>query len=161
MNAFIRDSEGGYKPARAEEIINLAKNIISERLHRSEDIEITSPTAVMQYLQIQLAEREQEVFAVMFLNTRHRLIEFKEMFYGSIDGASVHPREVVKAALKVNAAAIIFAHNHPSGVAEPSQADIQITTRLKSALALVDVRVLDHIVVTVDECVSLAQRGHL
>ena len=115
----------------------------------------------MQYLQIQLAEREQEVFSVMFLNTRHQLIEFQEMFYGSIDGASVHPREVVKAALKVNAAACIFAHNHPSGVAEPSQADISITGRLKSALALVDIRVLDHIIVTVDECVSLAQRGHL
>ena len=161
MHAFIRDNEGAYQPAHPEQIINLAKQIIADRLHRSEEIEITSPTDVKRYLQLQLAEREQEVFSAMFLDTRHRLIEFKEMFYGTIDGASVHPREVVKLALKLNAAAVIFAHNHPSGVAEPSQADIQITGRLKSALALVDVRVLDHIVVTVDDTVSLAQRGHL
>lgn len=161
MNAFIRDNEGAYKPAHPEQIITLAKQIIAERLHRSEDITVTSPTDVKRYLQLQLAEREQEVFSAMFLDTRHRLIEFREMFYGSIDGASVHPREVVKVALKLNAAAVIFSHNYPSGVAEPSQADIQITERLKSALALVDVRVLDHIVVTAGECVSLAQRGHL
>ena len=161
MNAFIRDAEGAYQPAHPEQIIDLAKSIISSRLHRSEDIEITSPTAVMQYLQLQLAAKEQEIFSAMFLDTRHRLIEFKKMFFGTIDGASVHPREVVKAALKCNAAAVIFSHNHPSGVAEPSQADIAITGRLKSALALIDVRVLDHIVVTADDCVSLAQRGHL
>ena len=161
MNAFIRDGEGAYQPAHPEQIINMAKQIISDRLHRGEDIEITSPQAVMQYLQLQLADKEQEIFSAMFLDTRHRLIKFEKMFYGTIDGASVHPREVVKAALKCNAAAVIFAHNHPSGVAEPSQADIQISTRLKSALALIDVRVLDHIVVTVDDSVSLAQRGHL
>ena len=161
MNAFIRDHEGVYRPAEPGQIIGLAKEIISGRLHRSEDIEITSPTAVMQYLQLQLAAKEREIFSAMFLDTRHRLIEFKKLFFGTIDGASVHPREVVKAALKLNAAAVIFSHNHPSGVAEPSQADIQITGRLKSALALVDVRVLDHIVVTADDCVSLAQRGHL
>ncbi len=162
MNAlFILDDQGLYQPARPEEIITLAKQIISERLHRSEDIEITSPADVNRYLQLQLAEREHEVFAVLYLDTRHRLIEFVEEFRGSIDGCSIPPREIVKAALKHNAAACIFAHNHPSGVAEPSQADISITTRLKSALALVDVRVLDHIVVTVDDCVSLASRGHL
>ncbi len=161
MNAFIRDSEGAYQPAQPEQIINLAKQIISDKLHRGDNIEVTSPTAVMQFLQLQLAGKEQEIFSAMFLDTRHRLIEFKKMFFGTIDGASVHPREVVKAALKLNAAAVIFSHNHPSGVAEPSQSDIQITARLKSALALIDVRVLDHIVVTVDDCVSLAQRGHL
>ena len=161
MNAFIRDSEGAYKPAKSNEIIDLAKQIISSRLCRTEDIEITSPTAVMQYLQLQLGAMEKEIFGAMFLDTRHRLIEFKKLFYGTIDGASVHPREVVKRSLQVNAAAVIFSHNHPSGVAEPSQADIQITGRLKSALALVDVRVLDHIVVAAGDCVSLAQRGHL
>ena len=161
MNAFILDDKGIYQQAHPEQIINLAKRIISKRLHRSEEIEITSPTDVKRYLQLQLAEREQEVFSAMFLDTRHRLIEFKEMFYGTIDGASVHPREVVKLALKLNAAAMIFAHNHPSGVAEPSQADIAITGRLKSALALIDVRVLDHIIVAADDTVSLAQRGHL
>ena len=161
MNAFIRDGEGAYQPAHPEQIINLAQQIISERLQRSEDITATSPTDVQRYLQLQLAAKEQEVFSAMFLDTRHRLISFEKLFFGTIDGASVHPREVVKAALRLNAAAVIFSHNHPSGVAEPSQADIQITGRLKSALALVDVRVLDHIIVVPDDCVSLAQRGHL
>lgn len=161
MNAFIRDGEGAYQPAHPEQIIGLAQQIISDRLQRSEDITATSPTDVQRYLQLQLGSKEQEIFSAMFLDTRHRLISFEKLFFGTIDGASVHPREVVKAALKCNAAAVIFSHNHPSGVAEPSQADIQITGRLKSALALVDVRVLDHIIVTVDDCVSLAQRGHL
>lgn len=161
MNAFIRDGEGDYQPAHPEQIINMAQQIICDRLQRSEAITATSPTDVQRYLQLQLATKEREIFAAMFLDTRHRLISFEKMFFGTIDGASVHPREVVKAALKCNAAAVIFSHNHPSGVAEPSQADISITGRLKSALALVDVRVLDHIVVAVDDCVSLAQRGHL
>ena len=161
MNLFCRDHEGRYMSAHPEQIINLAQSIISGRLQRSEDIVATSPQDVQRYLQLQLATQEREIFAAMFLDTRHRLISFKKMFYGTIDGASVHPREVVKAALKCNAAAVIFSHNHPSGVAEPSQADIQITGRLKSALALIDVRVLDHIVVSADDCVSLAQRGHL
>ncbi len=161
MNAFIRDSEGCYQSARPEQIINMAQQIICSRLQRSDDITATSPTDVQKYLQLQLAGREQEVFSAMFLDTRHRLIEFKKLFYGTIDGASVHPREVVKAALRCNAAAVIFSHNHPSGVAEPSQADIAITVKLKSALALIDVRVLDHIVVAADETVSLAQRGEL
>jgi DNA repair protein RadC len=161
MNAFIRDSEGGYQPASSAEIIRLAKNILISRLQRSEDIEVTSPDAVKKFLQLSLGGKEREIFGCLFLDTRHRLICFEELFYGTIDGASVHPREVVKAALRLNAAAVLFSHNHPSGVAEPSQADIAITTRLKSALALIDVRVLDHIIVTADDCVSLAQRGHL
>lgn len=159
MNAFILDDKGTYQPAHPEHIINLATQIISDRLHRNEAIEITNPEAVMQYLQLQLAEREQEIFSVMFLDNRHRLIQYSEMFFGTIDGASVHPREVVKAALKCNAAALILAHNHPSGVAEPSKADEAITQRLKDALALIDVRVLDHIVVGAGESVSLAERG--
>jgi DNA repair protein RadC len=100
------------------------------------------------------------VFAVMFLDNQHRLIAFEELFFGTIDSASVYPREVLKAALKVNAAALIFAHNHPSGDATPSQADKQITQRLKEALALVDIRVLDHIVVG-DSAISFAERGLL
>jgi DNA repair protein RadC len=161
MNAFIRDSEGGYQPASSAEIIRLAKNILISRLQRSEDIEVTSPDAVKKFLQLSLGGKEREVFGCLFLDTRHRLICFEELFFGTIDGASVHPREVVKAALRLNAAAVLFSHNHPSGVAEPSQADIAITTRLKSALALIDVRVLDHIIVTVEDSVSLAQRGYL
>ena len=159
MNAFILDEAGGYQPAHPEQIINLATQIIADRLHRSESVEITSPEEVMQYLRLQLVEREQDIFSVMFLDNRHRLIEYREMFFGTIDGASVHPREVVKAALKCNAAALILAHNHPSGVAEPSKADEAITQRLKDALALVDIRILDHIVVGAGESVSFAERG--
>ena len=102
---------------------------------------------------------QREVFACLFLDNRHRVIAFEELFFGSIDSAAVHPREVVKAALRHNAAALIFAHNHPSGVAEPSRADELLTRRLKEALALVDIRVLDHLVVGDGEPLSLAERG--
>jgi DNA repair protein RadC len=102
---------------------------------------------------------EREVFGCLFLDNRHRLIALEEMFLGTIDGASVHPREVVKRALKLNAAAVILAHNHPSGVAEPSQADELITARIRDALALVDIRVLDHLVVGGTTVTSFAERG--
>ena len=161
MNLFIRNDTGDYQFAPQAQVIGYAQQILCDRLQRDTDIVATSPQDIERYLQLKLAGKEREVFGVMFLDTRHRMICFEEFFYGTIDGASVHPREVVKAALKCNAAAVIFSHNHPSGVAEPSQADIQITGRLKSALALIDVRVLDHIIVTADNCVSLAQRGHL
>jgi len=111
-----------------------------------------------EYLQLKLSRLEHEVFACLFLDSRNRVIEYVEMFRGTIDGASVYPREVVKEALKHNAAAVIFAHNHPSGAAEPSHADEQITKRLKDALALVDICVLDHFVIG-DEVVSFAERG--
>ena len=120
---------------------------------------VTSPADTRNYLSLRLAEREAEVFCVMFLTNRHRVIAFEEMFQGTIDGASVHPREVVKAALRLNAAAVILAHNHPSGVAEPSRSDEAITRRLTDALALVDVRVLDHLIVGGSEITSLAERG--
>lgn len=122
--------------------------------------EFRSPEESKRYVKLQLAEQEQEVFAALFLDTRHRLISFDKLFYGTIDGTTVHPREVVKVALKHNAAAVIFTHNHPSGVAEPSSSDIQITQRLKEALALIDVRVLDHLIVG-ESVVSLAERGLL
>ncbi|MBT3710912.1 MAG: DNA repair protein RadC, partial [Gammaproteobacteria bacterium] len=102
-----------------------------------------------------------EVFACLYMDNQHRLIKYEELFFGTIDGASVHPREVGKHALKHNAAAVIFAHNHPSGVAEPSQADQRITDRLKSALLLVDVRVLDHMIVGDREVLSFAENGLL
>jgi len=106
--------------------------------------QFTSPGAVRDYLCLHLAERKYEIFYCLFLDSQHRLLDGKELFRGTIDGCSVYPREVVKATLEINAAAVILAHNHPSGVAEPSAADRQITDRLKNALALVDVRVLDH-----------------
>jgi DNA repair protein RadC len=108
-----------------------------------------------------LRHRQQEIFLVLLLNSQHGVIASKELFVGTIDGASVYPREVVKLVLQHNAAAVIFAHNHPSGVAEPSQADIRITKRLSAALELIDVKVLDHMVVGEGMVVSLAERGQL
>ena len=122
---------------------------------------LESPTATQAFLIAQLRDRPYEVFCCLHLDNRHRLIAFEELFRGTIDGASVHPREVVKQALARNAAAVILAHNHPSGVAEPSQADELITYRLRDALALVDIRVLDHLIVGDNRCVSFAERGLL
>ena len=113
------------------------------------------------FLVAKLRDLPYEVFCALFLDNRHRLIACDELFRGTIDGASVHPREVVRQALARNAAAVILAHNHPSGVAEPSQADELITLRLKDALGLVDIRVLDHLIVGDSRCVSLAERGVL
>jgi DNA repair protein RadC len=116
---------------------------------------------VRDYLNLRLKGMEYEVFAVVLLNNKHVPIKYLELFRGTIDGASVHPREVVKEALAANAAAVILAHNHPSGCSEPSMADQRITQRLREALALVDVRVLDHLIVGSGEAVSFAERGLL
>lgn len=122
---------------------------------------LANPGATRQFLQARLRGYPHEVFACLFLDNRHRVIEYEALFRGTIDGASVHPREVVKAALGHNAAAVILAHNHPSGVAEPSQADLHLTRRLREALGLVDIRVLDHLVIGDGEAVSFAERGLL
>jgi DNA repair protein RadC len=122
---------------------------------------LEAPKVTQAFLIAQLRDRPYEVFCVLHLDNRHRLIAFEELFRGTIDGASVHPREVVKQALARNAAAVILAHNHPSGVAEPSQADELITYRLRDALGLVDIRVLDHLIVGDNRCVSFAERGLL
>ncbi len=122
---------------------------------------LESPAATKALLIARLRDQPYELFCCLFLDNRHRLIAFDELFRGTIDGASVHPREVVRQALYCNAAAVILAHNHPSGVAEPSQADELITLRLKDALGLVDIRVLDHLIVGDIRCVSLAERGVL
>jgi DNA repair protein RadC len=120
---------------------------------------LASPKATRDFLSARLRDLEHEVFCCLYLDKRHRLIQFEELFRGTIDGASVHPREIVKLALQRNAAAVIVAHNHPSGVAEPSQADEFITQRVKEALGLVDIRLLDHIIVGDGASVSLAERG--
>lgn len=122
---------------------------------------LTAPQATREFLMAQLRDRPFEVFCCLHLDSRHRLIAFEEMFRGTINGASVHPREVVREALVRNSAAVIFAHNHPSGVAEPSQADELITRRLKDALALVDVKVVDHLIVGDGSCYSFAEHGLL
>ena len=144
---------------RVEEqgIIDHAFRILEAR-HRHGDA-LTSPEATRSYLRLKLAEELNEVFGCIFLDNRHRVIKDEYLFRGTIDGASVHPRVVVQKTVLYNAAAVIFYHNHPSGVAEPSQADVRITTRLKDALALVEVKVLDHIVVSVEGHTSLAERG--
>jgi DNA repair protein RadC len=122
---------------------------------------MASPRLVKEFLSIKLGALEHEIFCVLLLDKRLRLIEYVELFRGTIDGASVHPREIVKLALAKNAAAVLLAHPHPSGVAEPSQADELITQRVKEALALVDIRVVDHLIVAAGEVVSLAERGAL
>lgn len=120
---------------------------------------LSSPADTRRFLIAQLRDRPSEVFCCLYLDNRHRLIEFEELFRGTIDGAAVHPREVLRRALEHNAAAVILAHNHPSGIAEPSRADELITLRLRDALALVDIRVLDHFIVAGPEALSLAERG--
>lgn len=120
---------------------------------------MSSPADTRRFLTLTLADRPHEVFCALFLDNRHRLIAFEELFRGTIDGASVWPREVAKAALAHNAAAVIFAHNHPSQVADPSHADELITIRLRDALALFDIRTLDHVIVAGTETTSLAERG--
>ena len=122
---------------------------------------LSSPRAVRDYLRLALAGREQEVFVVMLLDAQHRVISSEELFRGTLTQTSVYPREVVKCALKHNAAAVIFAHNHPSGVAEPSHADEILTRSLKAALALVDIQVLDHFIVAGSRTMSFAERGLL
>jgi DNA repair protein RadC len=141
-----------------QQIIEQALTILFSRL-REPGQALSNPKDTMDYLTLQLADKEQEVFCCLFLDNRHRVIEFKDMFYGTINGASVHPREVVKQALKINAAAVIFAHNHPSGVAEPSEADKVLTRKLSEALSIVDIRALDHIVIGGNDNVSFAERG--
>jgi DNA repair protein RadC len=123
---------------------------------------LTSPEATKDFIRLRLAEEPNEVFGCIFLDNRHRVVAVEELFFGTIDGASVHPRVVVQHALTAhNAAAVIFFHNHPSGVTDPSQADLRITQRLKEALALIDVRVLDHLIVSYEASTSLAERGLL
>jgi DNA repair protein RadC len=125
------------------------------------DLALNSPQAVRDYLRLRLADKEWEVFVVLFLDAQNRLIACEEMFRGTLTQTSVYPREVVKAALKHNAAAVIFAHNHPSGVAEPSRADELLTQTLKQALSLIDCRALDHFVVAGEKTTSFAERGLL
>lgn len=140
-----------------DKIIRKAETILRRRVRRSDPI--TSPHQTRQWLGVHLADKENEQFGCMFLTAQHHVICMETLFYGTIDGTSVHPRVIVKRALQVNAAAVVCYHNHPSGVAEPSQADVRITERLRSALAMVDIRVLDHLVVGGMDITSMAERG--
>ncbi|KZN14123.1 RadC family protein [Marinomonas sp. TW1] len=148
---------GDAKYTQLQAVLEMSKRHLQEQLMR--EAVFSSAEQVRSYLSSQLRHVQREIFAVLFLDSQHRLIRYQELFLGTIDAAAVYPREVVKAALQHNAAAVIIAHNHPSGVAEPSQADISITSRIKSALELIDVRLLDHFVVGDGLPVSLAERG--
>ena len=155
---MVLEASGEYRPATPKEILAAAKSAVGYIYGRGSLF--TSPDSAREFLTAKLAGRESECFAVLFLDNRHRLIEYRELFYGTIDGASVHPREVAKAALELNSAAVIFAHNHPSDETEPSQADLRITQRLKDLQSLMEVRVLDHMIVGRD-ITSFAERGLL
>ena len=152
-------ASGGISPA-AQRTIRRALTQLERQL-REPGASFTSTTAVRDWLRLQLASLEREVFTVLFLDNQHRLIAHETLFTGTINHTQVHPREVVKAGLKHNCAAVIVAHCHPSGLAEPSNADRQVTTRIQQALELVDIRLLDHLVVGGMEIVSFAERGWL
>lgn len=148
---------GEAKFAQLQAILEMSRRHLRETLQRNDAL--ANPDDTRRYLMARLRDYAHEVFAVLFLDNRHRVISLDEMFHGTINGASVHPREVVKRALAHNAAAVILAHNHPSGVAEPSEADKQLTHKLSEALDLVEIRVLDHFVIGDGETVSFAERG--
>ncbi|MAD63853.1 DNA repair protein RadC [Haliea sp.] len=159
---LIKSGDGRYQlsePASLDDVYNLMLQLLEEKYLRPDTL--SSPDAVRRYLQVKLANRDHEVFSVVFLDSQHQVLHYEEMFRGTIDGAAVYPREVVKRCLQINAAAVIFSHPHPSGVPEPSTADIRITQRLTEALRLVDIRVLDHIVIGGTDSVSFAERGLL
>ncbi|ELA9722136.1 DNA repair protein RadC [Vibrio parahaemolyticus] len=145
-------------PTAAKQILEKAAEILADTYLRGDTY--STPDKVKEYLRFKLGGLERETFSVMLLDNQNRLIDYVELFYGTINAASIYPREVVKLVLKENAAAVILAHNHPSGIAEPSQADKHITERLKQALALVDIRILDHIIIG-ENSVSFAERGLL
>lgn len=153
---FVRD-KARNAPAAAEQVLAAAQQIVDARMVRGTSFK--DPSVACAFFRDKLGHLEREVFAVVLLDTRHRLIEYVELFQGTIDGAEVHPREVVRVALKFNAAAVLVAHNHPSGELEASAADRAVTVRLKQALALVEVRLLDHIVVGGLQTASMAARG--
>jgi DNA repair protein RadC len=147
-----------HEPLTAHQVLEKAAEILAGQFSR--DGCFNSPEATKQYLACKLGTQEREVFAVLLLDSSHRMIAYQELFYGTIDAASVYPREIVKLVLEANAAAVILAHNHPSGISDPSHADKAITRKLVDALALIDVRVLDHIVVG-ETVVSFAEMGLL
>ena len=154
---LVRDVDGQYRPAHADEVLCHARRLLASRVRRGATM--SSPEAVKDHLRLELGVLEHEVFCVLFLDAQHRIIALKQLFRGTVSQTSVYPREVVKEALSVNAAAVILAHNHPSGSVDPSRADEFLTQTLKTALALVDVRVLDHLVVAGADVVSFAERG--
>lgn len=159
FSLLVRDLQGDYRPASADEVLRAARRMLAYRVRRGNTL--NSPQAVRDFLRFKLSTLEHEVFVVLMIDAQNRLIDYQEMFRGTVTQTSVYPREVVKESLSRNAAAVIFAHNHPSGFAEPSHADETLTSTLKQALSLVDVRVLDHFIVAGDAILSFSERGLL
>ena len=158
MKRSVKEMQMQYQIAMDDEgILLAAEGILLARLIRQG--KITDPMDCTRFLKARCAHLEHEVFGCIFLDTRHQILAVEDLFRGTVDGAEVHPREVAKAALGHNAAAVVLFHNHPSQMSEPSAADRAVTARLKQALALLDIRVIDHIVVAAGECTSLAARG--
>lgn len=161
-SSFAYEKNGLYhinRPVTPEEIFTMAKEIISKSFLR--DIHFDSTRVTSNYFMMKLAQYEHEIFCIAFLDNQHRVIACEEMFRGTINNAVIYPRELVKRALHYNAAALILAHNHPSGFAEPSQEDKDLTGQLKEILALMDIKILDHIVIGGTEAISFADRGLL
>lgn len=159
LKTLVREARPKYTTLTEEEnsVLNTALNILANVIVKGDAL--TDPTMAGKYMTVRLSNQPSEVFAVLFLDIRHRAIAYEELFYGTIDGAEVHPREVVRRALHHNAAAVILGHNHPSGDTEPSAADRAVTARIKQALGLVDVRLLDHFVVGAGRYTAFAARG--
>ncbi|MDD3610562.1 MAG: JAB domain-containing protein [Halothiobacillaceae bacterium] len=153
---FVQEPDGSYRQATGNEVLQAAHEYLGRKIPGTL---LDAPNVVRSYLRCRHAEREYEVFGVLFLDTQHRVIAVEDMFRGTISQTSVYPREVVRRALQVNAAACVFYHNHPSGEARPSRADEALTQTLKSALALVDVRALDHFIITSQSVYSMAENG--
>jgi DNA repair protein RadC len=156
-NLLVRDAGGEYRAATGDEVLTAARQVLGRRVRRGTTL--SSPQVVRDFLQTKLAGLEHEVFVALLLDAQNRLIEYVELFRGTLAQTSVYPREVVKIALQRNAAAMIVAHNHPSAMAEPSHADELLTQTLKQALALIDVRILDHFIVAGAQTLSFAERG--
>lgn len=158
QTSFYFEEQNG-KTSDEDDVIGSALAILARRVRTG--TLLTSPSAVRDYLRLLLSEREHEVFVALFLDAQHRVVVIDEMFKGTLTQTSVYPREVAKAALRANAAAVIFAHNHPSGIAQPSAADELLTRNLREALGLIDVKVLDHFIVAGGSALSFAERGLL
>ena len=156
-NRFAELTPACLSSSEKSSVISLALKVLTDRYRPGRSFR--APRDIEKFLRLKLSGRRNEVFGVVYLDTRHRLIRMAELFHGTVDGSTVYPRVVVQSTLENNAAAVILFHNHPSGVAEPSEADRNITQKLSQALDLVDIRLLDHIVVTDSACVSLAERG--
>ena len=156
-NLLTQGADGAIDPASNQQILAAARQVLAHRVRRGASL--TSPQKVREYLAVRLGYLDYEIFAVLLLDKRNRVIEYVELFRGTIDGASVHPREIVKLVLEKGAAACLLVHNHPSGISDQSQADELITTRLVQSLALIDCRVVDHLIVEAGNVLSFAEKG--